>query len=40
MNERNNNDVEAVNFATSENMSFQMYSHIAAFVNALELNVI
>jgi hypothetical protein len=35
----NNNDVEVVNFSTSENLSFQIYSRIAAFVNALVLNV-
>jgi hypothetical protein len=38
--DRNNNDVEAVKFDASENLTFQVYSHIAAFVNALELYVI
>jgi len=40
MTDRNNNDVEVVQFAASENLPFQVYSHIAAFVNALELYVI
>jgi hypothetical protein len=40
VNDRNNNDVEVVKFATSENQPFQVYYHIAAFVNALELYVI
>jgi hypothetical protein len=40
VNDRNNNDVEVVKFATSENQPFKVYSHIAAFVNALELYVI
>ena len=40
MNDRNNNDVEVVKFATSENLPFQVYSHIASFVNALEIYVI
>ena len=40
MNDRNNNDVEVVKVATSENLPFQVYSHIASFVNALEIYVI
>jgi hypothetical protein len=40
MNDSNSNDAEVVEFATSENPPFQEYSHIAAFVDALELYVI
>ena len=36
----NNNDVEVVRFATSEDLPFQVYSHISTFVDALELYLI